>query len=99
MDSKGKWAQWTWSDTGPGRFHAIVAIADGEAVAPDGTRTPVKAAVLACGRVRLAPETTVDAPPEGADVHETCKNLDGLRLLVRERSGRSIPTPVEPVLA
>ena len=95
-----QWGQWEWSDIGPGRWHAVVKVVDNAvAIAPDGTQTPVKAAVLACGRIRLAPTTMVASPPEGADVHKTCLDLDGLRLRVSERNRFDIPTPVEPVTA
>jgi hypothetical protein len=80
----GQWGRWTWSDIGKGRWHQVVAVVDGVVEAHDGL-VPRKAAVTACGRVRILPDVlAAEADESEGEAHAACKRLGG-RLRIGDR--------------
>lgn len=79
------WGRWQWPD-GLGRWHAIAGVSDG-------------VYMLACGRMRHAPEVTAGRPgPEKCC--KTCAHLDDMRSAYRpEMAGEPIVVAVGPLVA
>lgn len=82
------WTRWQYKGK-LGRWHAVSETADGQLKGK-----PVKAVLLACGRVRVASPITGTRPTE--DACPKCSDLDDLRTKFGLKEDLGIPTT--PVL-
>jgi hypothetical protein len=90
---RGQWAQWDWSDKGPGQWHGIASIGAGHAHIGE-TKEKMPVVRLACTRVRVLPSRIREEPEAGEPVCPECRDLDELGKRLRTQEDAPVKEPV-----